>query len=562
MPMTPATLRLLLSRRALPVALPVLLLAACGGGGGGGGEQTAAEANVKTYGGGPAGGTLIVLADREPDDLNPLTFDSNPAYQAVHLMFRALARRDSTLAGYQPDLLQSWELRRDSTLVMHVRPGVRWHDRRPVTAEDVVFTIERQKDPRTASPRKGDVDPVASVRAVDSLTVEAKLKQVGPSTVNALLEVVPVPKHLLASVDPAQMRFSGFSRNPVGNGFYRFRGWAAGQQLSLTANPDVPEGRAAITHVVMRFIPDINAAMNELLSGQGDLLKVPADQRARVQQARNVKLYHAPRVRPAWIAWNVNRPPLDDIRVRQALLMGVDRVRLAQGLFAGAGEAALSPIPSVLREHSPDVKPIPYDPARAGQLLDEAGWRDTNRDGIRDKGGRPLSLEVEYNASDPVRQDVLVRMQSELRRIGVQLVPRAYESTTWVDRLRARQFQGSFWGWGWGPGVMGPNARMVWHSASIPPGGPNFAGYHNPKMDAMIDSVVVEMDTTKARGLWKRIEQTAIDDAVYAPIYLDPEFFGASSRYDNVKFRGIEWWEDVPYWNIPQDKRLPRDRRK
>lgn len=550
------------ARRGVLAAAVLLGAGACGGGGDGGGGGAGQAAGGKTFSGGPHGGTLIVLADREPDDLNPLTFDSNPAYQVVHLVFRALARRDSTLSGYQPDLLARWEVRPDSTLLLHVRPGLKWHDGRPVTARDVVFTIERQKAAETASPRKGDVESVASVRAVDSLTAEVKLNQLGPSTVNALLEVVPVPQHLLGSADAAQMRFSGFGSKPVGNGLYRFVGWTRGQQILLQANPEAPEGAPAMDRVVMRFIPDVNAAMTELLSGQGDLLKIPADQRTRVeQQGGQAKLYHAPRVRPAWIAWNVNRPPLDDRNVRQALLMGINRPALVQGLFAGAGEAALSPIPPALREHSADVRPLPYDPARAGQLLDQAGWRDTNRDGIRDKGGRPLRIEVEYNASDPVRQDVLVRIQSELRKIGVQIVPRAYESTTWVERLRGRQFQGSFWGWGWGPGVMGPNARMLFHSASIPPGGPNFAGYRNPRMDALIDSVMVEMDTTRARGLWRQIEQTAIDDAVYAPIFLDPEFYGVSSRIGNVKFRGIEWWEDVPYWSVAADKKLPRDRR-
>jgi peptide/nickel transport system substrate-binding protein len=539
------------------LALAAAALPACGPG-----DRPAVGDDVPagdhaTFSGGPPGGVLVVLADREPDELNPLTYASNPAFQAVHLMFRSLARRDSTLSGYQPDLAESWEMRPDSVLVLRLRRDARWHDGTPVTAEDVVFTIERQQDERVASPRQADVAAVTSVTAPDSFTVEARLSRTGPYTINALLEVVPVPRHLLGDVDPGGIRTAPFGRNPVGNGFFRFLRWEAGQNLILEANAEMPEGRPALDRVVMRFIPDISAAMTELLAGQGDLLKIPPEQSPTVEAAGNVERHGAPRVRPAWIAWNTRVPPLDDVRVRRALLMGVDRQALARGLFGDIGEPALSPIPEALWEHTPGVRPIPYDPDGARRLLDEAGWVGQ---GIRQQGGRPLRLEVDYIATDQVRQDVLVAMQSMLRQIGVELVPRAFESTAWVDRLRAREFVGSFWGWGWGPGVVGPNAEMVFHSRSIPPNGPNFAGYSNPRVDQLIDAALETRDTTQLRRIWAEFEQHVIDDAVYAPLYLDPELFGVHGRFRNVRFRGIEWWEDVPYWYVQPNQLLPRDR--
>ena len=538
-------------------------VAACGGGdgngGGGGGEaEKAPPGGYKTFGGGPPGGVLIVLWDREPDNLNPLTFDSSPSYNLVHLMFRALAKRDSTLSNYTPDLLQSWQVN-GNAVVMKVRPGLKWHDGRPVTAEDVVFTIERQKDENVGSPRKPDVEGVQTVRATDSMTVEATLSRMSPAAVNALLEVVPVPKHILEGVAPAQMRFHAFSRNPVGNGLYRFGSWEQNRQVTVNANTDAPE-RPSLDRIIVRNVPEPSARLTSLLNGEGDLAKVSADQKGRVESTQSVKLHHTPRVRPGWIAWNVSKPPVDDIRVRQAFLMAINRPALVQGLLGKDGEPALSPIPPALREHSRDVRPIPHDIAGAGRLLDAAGWRDTNRDGVRDKGGRPLNLEVEFSSSDPIRPDMLVGMQSQAKQAGINLVLKPMESTTWVSRLRARQFQGSFWGWGWGPGVMAPNAEAIWHQRSIPPGGANFAGYNNPRVNSLIDSLLVEADTARARGMWRTLEQTAIDDAVYAPIFLDPEFYGVSARFSNVKFRGPEWWEDVIYWSIPQNRRTGRDR--
>jgi peptide/nickel transport system substrate-binding protein len=545
--------------RTLALTL-VALAAACGSDT----RDTAVDAgDVEhgTFAGGPPGGTLVVLADREPDQLNPLTFTSQPAFQAVHLMFRSLAWRDSTLSGYAPDLARAWRFEDDATLVIELRDDVVWHDGVPVTADDVVFTIERQREPATGSPRQADVAAVTAVEARDSFTVAVRLSRTGIYTVNALLEVVPVPRHLLDDIAPADMRNAPFGRRPVGNGFYRFGGWAPGQSLTLLADVQKADGRAAIDRIIMRFIPDINAAVTELLTGQGDLIpRLPPDRAARIEAAAGAAVYNGPRVRPAWLAFNTRIAPLDDVRVRRALLMAIDRDALAAGLFGDVGEPAWSPIPPALWEHSPGVRPIPYDTAGARRLLAEAGWTDSNGDGVLDRDGRPLRLEADFISSDQTRQDVLVAMQSMLRQLGVDLAPRAYESSTWVQRLRDGSFSVSFWGWGWGPGVMGPNAEMVFHSRSIPPNGANFAASRNARMDELIDATLAVTDTTQARAIWAELEQLMIDDVVYAPIYLDPELFGVHARFENVRFRGIEWNEDVPYWHVDPARRLPRDR--
>lgn len=541
-------------------AAALLFAAGCGGGDDAGDvDREFAPGEFNTFSGAPPGGSVVVIPDGEPDDLNPLTYSSSPAAAVTHLVFRTLARRDSTLGNYVPDLAQSWQLQPDSsTLLIKLRPDVRWHDNQPVTAEDVVFTIQRQMDEAVASPRQADVAAVDGIRAIDPTTVEVKMSKAGPYAVNALLEVMPVPKHLLESVAPDQLRFAEFGRSPVGNGLFRFGSWDKGQQLTLVANEDAPEGRPALDRIILRTIPDANAAMTEILSGNADVLKISPDQAERVQATPRVELAQAPKVRPAWLAWNVRKPPVNDPQVRRAILMGIDRDAVVQGLFPGVGEVATSPLPSRLKEHSGTVRPLTYNPGQAAQLLEAAGWRDTDNDGIREKNGRPLRLEVDYNSTDQVRADVLVALQAQLKKIGVDLVPKPFERTTWVSRLRNGEFVGSFWGWGWGPGVVGPNAEAVFHSRSIP--APNFAGYSNPRVDALVDSALVTFDPARSQQLWAQLEQQVIDDAVYAPIFLDPELYAVSERVGNVKFRGIEWWEDAPYWYIPPAARLPRDR--
>ena len=503
---------------------------------------------------------MIFLAEGDADDLNPLTFDNTQSYQVVHLLFRALARRDSTLSNYVPDLLERWEQPDPSTVILRVRPNLKWHDGRPVTAEDVVFTIERQQDSLTASPRRADVSGVESARVVDPMTVEVKLNRTGPSTLNALLEVIPVPKHLLQSVAPAQMRFDQFGQRPVGNGLFRFVSWQKTQQIVLEANPDAPDKRPALDRIVIRVVPDATARLTQLLNGEGDAAKVERSSASRSSASARVRLETAAQVRPAWIAFNQAKAPVNDATVRRAFMMAINREGIVRAQFGEQGTAALSPIAPGLREHSADVRPIAYDTAGAKRLLEQAGWRDTNADGIREKNGQPLRIEVEVSSADQVRKDMLIFIQQQLRQVGIDMAPRELERTSWVERLRAREFTASFWGWGWGPGVMGPNAEMLFHSRSIPPNGPNFAGYSNPRVDALIDQILAQNDTTQARGLWRQLEQQLIDDAVYAPIFLDPEFYAVNQRFANVKLRGPEWWEDVIYWSVPENRRLPRDR--
>ncbi|HEX2211559.1 MAG TPA: ABC transporter substrate-binding protein, partial [Longimicrobium sp.] len=440
----------------------VLAAAACGGGGGdrpNGGEGAGDEgvgAGHPTFTGAAPGGTLIFLAEGDADDLNPLTFDNTQSYQIVHLLFRALARRDSTLSNYVPDLLESWERPDPATVILKVRPNLRWHDGQPVTAEDIVFTIQRQQDSTTASPRQADVGAVTSVRAVDPRTVEVKLNRTGPSTLNALLEVIPVPRHLLQNVEPAQMRFHAFSQNPVGNGLFKFGNWTKGQQITVVANPDAPEGRPALDRIVVRVVPDATARLTQLLNGEADAMKIAPEQREQLQNARGITLHTAAQVRPGWIAFNQQRPPVNELAVRRAFLMAINREQIVQAQFGEQGTPALSPIAPGLREHSADVRPIPYDPNAARQTLEQAGWRDTNGDGIREKNGQPLRIEVEVSSADQTRKDMLIFIQQALRQVGIDLSIQEMERASWVERLRGRQFMASFWGWGWGPGVMGP----------------------------------------------------------------------------------------------------------
>ncbi|HEX6913313.1 MAG TPA: ABC transporter substrate-binding protein, partial [Longimicrobium sp.] len=363
---------------AASVLVVSMALAACGGGdrGGAGGAARGGAgdegvgAGHPTFTGAAPGGTMIFLAEGDADDLNPLTFDNTQSYQIVHLLFRALARRDSTLSNYVPDLLEGWEQPDSATVILRVRPNLRWHDGRPVTAEDIVFTIERQQDSLTASPRQADVASVASARVVDPMTAEVKLNRTGPSTLNALLEVIPVPRHLLQNVAPAQMRFDPFGQRPVGNGLFRFESWQKGQQIVVVANPDAPDRRPALDRIVVRVVPDATARLTQLLNGQADAAKVAPEQREQIERGRGVRLETAAQVRPGWIAFNQAKAPANDPAVRRAFLMGINREAIVRAQFGEHGTPALSPIAPGLREHSADVRPIAYDANAARQTLE------------------------------------------------------------------------------------------------------------------------------------------------------------------------------------------------
>ncbi len=361
-----------------------------------------------------ASGTLVIALPSQPDNLNPIYGDS--VYEGTQKAFNGLLRYTKDLAA-EPDLASALPERSAGgrTVTVKLRDDVTFSDGTPFTAKDVVFTYEAILDPKTASPLATLLDSVDSVEAVDDTTVQFVLNRPDPAF-DDKLQIGIVPEHLLAG---KELRTASFNRKPVGTGPYVVTEFQPGGRIVEEANPRYFRGPPKIKRIVLTAVEDENARVALLEKGTIDAAGIVPKLAPRVRRNKNYNVIEV-RTADARVAALPNRDPvLRDPAVRRALSYAVDREKIVQSALAGAGEPAYGPIMKGHWAYSPVVE-RPYDPAKAGSLLDAAGWTRTG-DATREKGAKKLSFLLMYPANDSVRKDIALAFSSQMEKIGVDV---------------------------------------------------------------------------------------------------------------------------------------------
>jgi peptide/nickel transport system substrate-binding protein len=340
------------------------------------------------------------------------------------------------------------------------------------------------------------------------------------------------------------MRNAPFNRNPVGNGPFRFVSWSPNQQVAFEANPDFVLGRPHLDRVVFRIIPEQTTELTELLTGRVDLIRaVRPSESARVETSSATRLIRYPSRSYTFLAWNTENPLFEDPRVRRALSMAIDRRQIVDALLYGYGRIGVTDVLPFQWQFADDLEPLPHDPEGARRLLAEAGWTDSNGDGILDRDGRPFRFTLETNQGNDLREDIIVIVQSDLRRIGIDVQPRLAEWNSLIDRLKVRDFQSVVSGWSvdfkFDPSeVLGCQGGVY-----------NYPGYCNPEADRLVQQALVTLDPEEARPLWRRYQEIIHEEQPYTFLYYLDERLGVSARLKGVvgDARGHlvsvhEWW--------------------
>ncbi len=297
-----------------------------------------------------------------------------------------------------PRVAESARWSADRTEVeIRLRDGVRWHDGKPVTADDVVFTVERARDPAVENRTFADLfRDLESIDAPDPRTVRARFHAASPGSLEAFL-VPLLPRHI-AEAD-RDLLAGTFVQHPVGCGPFRFVAYRPGEAIELEANDDYWDGRPSIDRLVFRIYPDAATSYQALLNGELDVLSVPAalweEARSSADAARFTAFSFT--TLSVWpLVWNQapSTPYFHDPRVRQALIYALDRESFARTVARGLARPGVTTFHPDTVWADPDLQPRPYDPHRAAELLDEAGWVDSDGDGTRDRGGIPFRFTL------------------------------------------------------------------------------------------------------------------------------------------------------------------------
>lgn len=399
-----------------------------------------------------AGGRVVVVSAQEPKTLLPHLDLLTLSREVQRLVFDGLLTLDERgqyvprLAAEVPTVENGGVSADGRTYTFRLRRGVRWADGTPFTSADVEYTWRLVTDPKVPVPSRVVWMDVNRVETPDPYTVRfhfAKPSLVFLGTVASDRGYI-VPRHLLEGRDVAT---SELNRKPVGTGPFVVREWAAGSHVHLVRNPGYWEpGRPFLDEVVVRIIPATAGARAALQRGEADLwLHVPAADAGFVQGLADYRLVVAPSY-AWWHFWLNNADPiLRDRPVRQALAHALDKATITATVMGGLVQPLHAALPPAHWAHHPEVRVYPYDPARAAALLDEAGWK-RGPDGVRQKDGRPLTLEILNIAGEAERLQVVQIVQAAWRQLGIDARIRMIDGPAFPPTMARGEFQVAY-GW-------------------------------------------------------------------------------------------------------------------
>lgn len=523
----------------------------------------------------PTGGILVVSAGADAETLFPPLVASSQGRAVTELLYDKLADIGPSLntigdVGFVPKLAQSWEWSADSlTITFHLDPSARWHDGRPVTAADVQYAVRIWTNSAVGSASRHAFASVDSVAAPDAHTARVHFRERSPEQFYTFVyNLIPLPAHRLAALADTALHNAAEVRAPVGSGPFRFVSWAPRAKLELAANPAYYGGRPRLDGVVFVVAAQGATVAARLLAGEADFLEqlappdfaqLPHDGAVRAQAYGGFDY--------AFLLFNQRdaRDPLRphpifvDRALRRALTAAIDRTTIVRSVFDSLARPAIGPFSRTQWAADTTLTGIAFDPAYAARMLDSLGWRDTNRDGVRERGGRPLAFSVLVPASSRPRQAAAVLLQAQLKAVGVGMTIEQVDFNAFFDRARRGAFDAMVSGVRTSPSPRG--VRDWWSTPGPGRGENNWGRWTNAEFDAQVDSALASPRVEDARVHFSAAYQAALSDAPAIWLY-EPRFFAGTHRRLTVgALRPDAWWSGVAEWSIDPAQRLPRDRR-
>jgi peptide/nickel transport system substrate-binding protein len=548
-------------RRGTAWLAPLLaLLCAAAAGCGRPAEGGADEGQTRAEDDKPAhGDSLIEASIGDVSGFIPNITSDSASHEVASLVYSGLLRRDRHL-NIVGDLAESWEFSRNClALTFHLRKNATWQDGKPLTADDVLFTYEAMIDPKTPTAYKEDFLAVKSAEVLDPHTIRFLYGKAYAQALDSW-EMWILPKHLLASyVREGRLREAPQNRFPVGSGPYRFSEWRSGEKVVLTANADYYAGRPYISRVVYRIIPSQATIFLELKAQGVDYApKLTAIQfKRQTDYPAFRKAYDKYRYAGnayTYLGFNLRDPRFADRRVRQAFAYAIDKHELIEGVLLGLGQEATGPYKPGTWAYNPNVRRYPHDPARARALLAEAGWKDTDGDGLLDKDGKPFTFEILTNQGNDERKKVAELIQSSLKEIGVGVEIRVIEWASFLkEYIKKRRFDAIVLGWGIG---IDPDQYEVWHSSKMGPDELNHISYANPEVDRLLEKGRSFCDKKDRLLYYRRFQEVLAEDQPVIFLYFPDALPVVSSRVRGIEpgASGIQY--NFPEWYVP--RRLQR----
>jgi len=480
------------------------------------------------------------------------------------------------------------------TYTYDLKENVTFSDGKPLTGEDIIFTVKTIKNPFTdAQALRNYFNDVKSVELVDGNKYKVRINMSKPyfKAVYTIGNTAITPKHILdkdnmndkftwenldaagKSMDPLKFpemqKYADFlnsqevSRDPkyvVGSGPYMLEKWITGQSVTLKRNnnywnkSEIPNFPAKL---VFKTIQDQNAAIVAAKNKEVDQMFViqPIDFVENVKDPEKFNLKKALVTEPTYvfIAWNNKNPLFADKKVRWALSHAIDRQSIIDKIVYGMGTPVSTPVFIKSKYYNTDLPAIKYDPEKAKQVLTEAGWKDTDGDGVLDKviDGKKKDFKFTFvNNNNPKRKKVVLIIIEQLKQLGIQAELQDYEWSVFLDKTKKHQFDACYSAWQLN--VTPEDPYQIWHSSQSEGEGSNFISYKNPESDKMLEENRLVFDEAQRIELLKKWQKIIYDDQPTTFLWSEPSRYLYSDRYRNTRWYAYpdsplmnEWWTPV-----------------
>ncbi|QTD43442.1 ABC transporter substrate-binding protein [Sporosarcina sp. Te-1] len=484
---------------------------------------------------------LVYASEAEFDVLNPILEETN----LDALLFRGLFRFNEKNEPVT-DIAESYDMSEDKvTYTFTLKQGITFHDGKPLTAEDVIFTIESILDDKNASFLKSDFMEVERLQKLDDYKFELKLKQPFTPIIDKL--TVPIlPKHAFEGVD---MRTADFNRHPIGAGPYQFKRWDRGNSLTLTSYDNFYGSTPSIEQVIFKFIPDSNVRALQLKSGEVDVALLDPIQVQEMEQQDNLTVYDVDTADYRGILFNMKEDLWQDVRVRQAFSFAIDRTQIVKGILKGYGTEAYSPLQKHAF-HNEAVEAYTFNVDRANTLLDEAGWIKSD-DGFRYKEGEKLAFTITAPASDSVRVNMANYVAEGYKSIGADVSVAALD---W-SAITIEECEAFMVGWG-SPYDADHHTYSLFHTdaSSLTSSGYNYGSYSNKKVDRLLEQGRLATDPEERKAAYIAFQGELAADPAFAYIAYVDAVFGINKHIDGVKERTLGHHGSGFLWNVEEWK--------
>jgi peptide/nickel transport system substrate-binding protein len=461
--------------------------------------------------------TLVMIIENNPTNLDPRVGLDAQSERIDELLFDDLCTRDEHL-NVRPGLAERWEIPDPLTYVFHLHRGVKFHDGRPLTSRDVKWTFDSLLLGKIRSTKAAAYRPVDHIDAPDDFTVVFHLKEPFATLLwnisDGAIGIVPY-----GSGDE-------ISRHPIGSGPFRFVSAEPDKEVIVERNDGYWGEKARLKRVRFAVIPDATTRALELRKGSADIAvtSLTGDMVLALERDSNLEVLHAPGTVLAYLAFNTRDPILKDVRVRQALAYAINRVPMIHYLLRDFARPAYSLLPPESWAYNVDVPHYEYNPDRARQLLEQAGYPAVN--GVR------LHLTMKTSTDENPRLIASV-LQQQWRDVGIALDIRTFEFATFFADVTHGAYQVHSLRWVGGnedPDIF----EYVFHSAKFSPHGANRTYYTNPRVDALIDQARGELDQDARKQIYAEIQRILAEDLPYIDLWYFENVMVHTKRVRNL----------------------------